>query len=96
VGTYLRLTAALRDVLRCLLDADDEVWGLQLVNATQRSTGTVYPLLERLERELHVQSRWDDEPERRGARRRLYMLTPEGRAWATTRLGPAQKDDEGD
>ncbi|WP_051275046.1 PadR family transcriptional regulator [Cellulomonas sp. URHD0024] len=84
MGTYLRLTPALRGVLGCFLAAEAEVWGLLVAKQTGRPTGTIYPLLERLEREGFVRSRWgEDAP---GARRRLYTLTPEGHAWATDKL----------
>jgi PadR family transcriptional regulator, regulatory protein PadR len=87
VGVYLRLTPALRAVLGQLLATPTETWGLRLSTQTGRPTGTVYPLLERLEREGFVRSRWDDDESASGARRRLYSLTPTGHAWALMRLG---------
>ena len=86
MGSYLRLTPALRAVLGQFLRTETEVWGLLLAADTGRPTGTIYPLLERLEREGFVGSHWDDDPSRTGARRRLYALTPAGRSWATARL----------
>jgi len=82
VGTYLRRTPALRDVVRCLAEAEAEVWGLLIAARSGRPTGTVYPLLERLEREGFVRSRWEADGARSGARRRLYTLTVQGAAWA--------------
>ena len=87
MGTYLRLTAALRAVLTALLAADSETWGLRLVIETGYPTGTIYPLLARLERGGFVRSYWANGSERPGARRRLYSLTPTGRHWAAQRLG---------
>ncbi|MBY8850782.1 PadR family transcriptional regulator [Saccharothrix sp. MB29] len=46
--------------------------------ATGRPSGSVYPLLDRLERAGWVTSTWDDDAERRGPRRRVYVLTPDG------------------
>ena len=86
MGTYLRLTTALRAVLEQFLNAETETWGLRLATETGFPTGTIYPLLARLEREGFVQSYWADESPRPGARRRLYSLTPSGRRWATARL----------
>ena len=86
MGTYLRLTPALRAVLECLT-ADDEMWGLLISTKTGRPTGTIYPLLERLERAGFLQSRWESSVERPGPRRRLYSLLPEGREWAAGQLG---------
>lgn len=85
MSTYLRLTPALRDVLACLLEAREEIWGLRLSSASGRPTGTVYPLLERLERQQLVSSRWESDTDRPGPRRRLYALTEHGRTWAESK-----------
>lgn len=85
MSTYLRLTPALRDVLSCLLEATEEMWGLRMSSASGRPTGTVYPLLERLEREQFVSSRWETDTDRPGPRRRLYTLTENGRMWADSK-----------
>ena len=69
-----RVTAPTLDVLEHLLDATAPTWGLLLVKATGRPAGTIYPILDRLERLGWVESEWevDDRP---GPRRRLYTLT---------------------
>lgn len=72
------------DVLGCLLGADEAVWGLNVSVATGRPTGTVYPLLVRLEQASLVSSDWEAANDRPGPRRRLYALTPEGQDWAGT------------
>jgi DNA-binding PadR family transcriptional regulator len=95
MGTYLRLTPALRDVLECLSGAQSEIWGLLLSSRTGRPTGTVYPILERLERERFVQSRWEADDDRPGPRRRLYALTDEGREWAAAQLARSGASDKG-
>ena len=41
--------------------------------------GSLYPALYRLEHERLVQASWEENPGRRGPRRRLYRLTPKGR-----------------
>ncbi|MCH6470245.1 PadR family transcriptional regulator [Sinomonas terrae] len=87
MGTYLRLTPALRSVLTCFLESDGAQWGLLISSKSGKPTGTVYPLLERLERAGFVTSFWEDETGRPGPRRRLYSLLPEGREWAMERLG---------
>lgn len=86
MGTYLRRTPALLDVLACLIAASEELWGLQIASVSGRPTGTVYPLLERLELERFVSSRWDDDSVRSGPRRRLYSMTDKGRDWADMQL----------
>ena len=73
-----RVTGATIDVLACLVESTDSTWGLQIIKAAGRPAGTVYPILERLERAGWVSSAWDDSDERPGPRRRLYRLTVEG------------------
>ncbi|MGL4340406.1 MAG: helix-turn-helix transcriptional regulator [Rhodoglobus sp.] len=87
MGTYLRLTPALRAVLNCFLEADGALWGLLISARSGKPTGTVYPLLERLERAGLITSFWEDDTKRPGPRRRLYSLLPEGHQWAAKRLG---------
>jgi len=72
-----RLTPATADVLAALLDATEPTWGLRIVHATDRPAGSVYPILERLERTGWVTSVWEDDLTRPGPRRRLYRLTAE-------------------
>lgn len=72
-------------VLRALVNADAPTWGLQVCKRAKRSTGSVYPLLGRLEQAGIVRSAWD-ETDRPGARRRLYDLTVSGRGWALEQL----------
>jgi len=48
-------------------------------------SGTVYPVLRRLERESAVESEWESEEGAHEAgrpRRRVYHLTESGRVWA--------------
>ncbi len=85
-----RLGRATVDVLRVLLESPQPRWGLELIKATGRPSGTVYPLLDRLERAGWVTSRWDDDAERTGPRRRLYELTPDGAQAARTTLDAAR------
>ncbi|MFT7836310.1 PadR family transcriptional regulator [Saccharothrix sp. BKS2] len=73
-----RIGRATVDVLAVLLDSDRPRWGLEIIKLTGRPSGSVYPLLDRLERAGWVTSGWDDDSDRRGPRRRLYVLTPDG------------------
>ena len=77
-----RITVPTVDVLTALLESEDPVWGLVVIKATGRLAGTVYPILERLERQGWVRSRWDEHNDRSGPRRRLYEFTAEGRVAA--------------
>jgi len=64
-----------------------QVWGLSISAATRRPTGTVYPLLVRLEQASLVTSDWEVANDRPGPRRRLYSLTPAGGEWADRLCG---------
>lgn len=66
------------DVLEVLLGASEPRWGLEIIKLTGRPSGSVYPLLDRLERAGWVTSAWDDDADRKGPRRRMYVLTPDG------------------
>lgn len=82
----MRLTPALGDVLACLREQETEVWGLLVAKSSGRPTGTVYPILDRLERERLLESRWDLDSERSGPPRRLYKLTEAGMVWVDDQL----------
>jgi PadR family transcriptional regulator, regulatory protein PadR len=73
-----RLTAPTVEVLHELLASSDALWGLQLVKATGRPTGTVYPILARLEDAGWITAEWETESNHTGPRRRLYRLTADG------------------
>ncbi|MEA9986098.1 PadR family transcriptional regulator [Subtercola sp. RTI3] len=76
-----RVTAPTVDVLRVLLDSPGPAWGLQIIKKTERLPGTVYPILERLERQGWIRSSWEDST-RQGPRRRLYEFTADGQSAA--------------
>lgn len=69
-----RVTPATIDVLKVLVAAEGAVWGLQIVKTTGRPSGSVYPILDRLESMGWVASVWEDDASRQGARRRYYRL----------------------
>ncbi|NES16596.1 MULTISPECIES: PadR family transcriptional regulator [Micromonospora] len=73
-----RIGGATVDVLRVLLEEGRPRWGLEIIKVTGRPSGSVYPLLERLERHGWVTSSWEEETDRRGPRRRMYELTTDG------------------
>ncbi|MFC5931649.1 PadR family transcriptional regulator [Cryobacterium melibiosiphilum] len=77
-----RVTAPTVDVLKVLLSSSAPVWGLAIIKVTGRLPGSVYPILERLERLGWAESSWDVDTDRSGPRRRLYELTAPGAAAA--------------
>lgn len=77
-----RITEPTLDVLRTLLSSPDPIWGLRIVKAIDRAPGTVYPILARLEDAGWIEGSWEDDSERVGPRRRLYVLSETGRVEA--------------
>ena len=77
-----RITDATVDVLRAMLDAPGPIWGLALVTASGRPAGSVYPILERLERAGWIESEWEQDASRPGPRRRYYTMSDGGAAAA--------------
>jgi PadR family transcriptional regulator, regulatory protein PadR len=74
----VRTTGPLLKVLRALIDEPSgEMYGLDLLRATGLKSGTLYPLLARLEGQGWVRRRWEDvDPAEEGRpRRRFYSLT---------------------
>ncbi|MGH8884248.1 MAG: PadR family transcriptional regulator [Egibacteraceae bacterium] len=87
-----RMTAATLDVLEVLVGPDDELYGLKIAKATGRPTGSIYPILARLERIGWVESEWEPgDPASRGPRRRFYRLSPDGLASARAALAGRRK-----
>lgn len=80
-------------VLRVLLAVpDQERYGAEIAARAQLATGTVQPLLVRLERYGWLSSRWEEiEPRRQGRpRRRYFRLTAAGVERAVEALGRAR------
>lgn len=79
----LRLTRTTRAVLQALVEGfEEDLWGLRICHETRLPSGTVYPLLTRLEDLGWVSTRWEEQPDSparaNGPRRRFYTLTPDG------------------
>jgi DNA-binding PadR family transcriptional regulator len=71
-----------RQVLQALLDApDDETYGFELVKVTGLPSGSVYPILRRLEDEKIINAREEviDPNVRRPRYRIFYRLSADGR-----------------
>jgi PadR family transcriptional regulator PadR len=70
----LRMTPATAKVLEAMKSSPKPLWGLQIMKLTELPSGSVYPILARLERLKIVSSDWESEPDRPGPRRRMYSL----------------------
>jgi PadR family transcriptional regulator, regulatory protein PadR len=76
-----KASLATRLVFQAFLDSpSDETYGFELAEATDLASGSIYPILRRLEEEGLIRSRWAEVQGRdQRRRRRYYALTGEGR-----------------
>jgi DNA-binding PadR family transcriptional regulator len=84
-----RITVPVAKTLAALLsDPAGDHYGLELMKATSLPSGTLYPVLARLERVGWVESRWEDiDPVQAGRpARRYYRLTTDGAVAARAHL----------
>src|ERR1700761_5404896 len=87
-----RMTIPVQLVLRALLaEPTQEVYGLQVCQESGLPSGTIHPILARLEGLGWLKSRWEDAvPQEEGRpRRRYYQLTEDGAERARTALAQA-------
>lgn len=87
-----RMTGTTRQVLACLLESPTGAYGLEIGTATGLASGTVHPILARLEGLGWVSSEWEDVDASAVGRprRRYYRLTGHGARSATTALATAE------
>src|SRR6266446_5359655 len=94
----LQMTGPLQRVLRALLD-DPAVqrYGLEISKLADLETGTLYPIMARLERVGWVESSWED-PDLSISdgrpRRRYYLLTQDGAERARSALADMSRTRE--
>ncbi|MBB5824049.1 PadR family transcriptional regulator [Micromonospora carbonacea] len=89
----VRMTLATQRVLRVLLDKPAEArYGLQICEEANLASGTIHPILARLEKVGWLESHWENvDPHRAGRpRRRYYRLSPDGAQQARTALAAVE------
>jgi PadR family transcriptional regulator, regulatory protein PadR len=89
----LRVTAAVSRVLAAFLEDSQAVrYGLELMRASGHSSGTLYPILLRLQNAGWVETSWEQNDQATPSRpaRRHYRLTPDGLTVARTELAAAR------
>jgi PadR family transcriptional regulator, regulatory protein PadR len=89
----VRVTQPILAVVRCLMANPTEgLSGAEMAKETLLGSGTLYPVLARLETAGWLKSRWEKvEPSEVGRpRRRYYELTGVGRRQASAALTPLQ------
>jgi DNA-binding PadR family transcriptional regulator len=87
-----KMTIPVQLVLRAMLaEPTQEMYGLQVCQAAGLPSGTIHPILARLEGLGWLESHWEDAvPREEGRpRRRYYKLTEEGAARARIALARA-------
>jgi PadR family transcriptional regulator, regulatory protein PadR len=85
----LQMTVQTQAVLRVMLDEPvAKHYGLEIAEAAGLASGSLYPILARLEREGWATSDWEQADPRKAGRprRRYYMLTPDGAVMAEQAL----------
>jgi PadR family transcriptional regulator PadR len=85
----VKLTGPLERVLRVLIaDPAATHYGYDLMKATRLPSGTLYPMLARLQQEGLVDSQWEDRTPDAGGRppRKYYRLTAAGARTARLEL----------
>ena len=88
----MKLTAPLERVLRVLVaDPAAQHYGYDLMKAARLPSGTLYPMLARLQQEGLVDSQWEEQRPEAGGRpaRKYYRLTAEGARVARLELAHA-------
>lgn len=88
-----RMTLPTQLVLRALLDEPTQAkYGLEIGRAADLPSGTIHPILARLEGLGWVESHWEDsDPHEQGRpRRRYYRLTTDGAESARIALASAR------
>lgn len=89
----MKLTGPLERVLRVLVaDPTAEHYGYDLMKAARLPSGTLYPMLARLQQEGLVDSQWEEQrPDAAGRPpRKYYRLTAEGARVALLELAQAK------
>ena len=77
----IRMTTPTRLVLDVLIAlADDPPWGYRICEEAGLGSGTVYPILERLENAGWIEGTWETGQLEDRPRRRFYSLTSAGHA----------------
>jgi len=92
VGLRIRLSRQTLDLLEALL-LQPSHWrhGYALSQSTGLASGTLYPILMRLEKSGWLETRWEETPVAGRPPRHLYRLTGNGREWAREELRAAQQ-----
>jgi DNA-binding PadR family transcriptional regulator len=92
MGIRLRISPQSLTILEALLVRPTQ-WhhGYALSQHTGIASGTLYPILMRLEKLRWLETKWEEPKNAGRPPRHLYRLTGNGRVWAREELQDAQK-----
>ncbi|AFY91908.1 pentapeptide repeat-containing protein [Chamaesiphon minutus] len=76
----------LEELILLAIAGKSEIYGLEIATSIAKASedkvqlnyGSLYPYLNRLEKKGYITSRWEEENERKGARRKYYQTTDKG------------------
>jgi DNA-binding PadR family transcriptional regulator len=76
----------LEELILLAIAGKSEIYGLEIAteiakaseDKVQLNYGSLYPYLNRLEKKKYITSRWEEENERKGARRKYYQIADKG------------------
>jgi uncharacterized protein YjbI with pentapeptide repeats/DNA-binding MarR family transcriptional regulator len=76
----------LEELILLAIAGKSEIYGLEIAteiakaseDKVQLNYGSLYPYLNRLEKKGYISSRWEEENDRKGARRKYYQITDKG------------------
>jgi len=91
MGIRLRISPQTLSVLEALLAPSQWHHGYAISRSTQVPSGTLYPILMRLEKLGWLETRWEESVPQGRPPRHLYRLTGNGREWAREELRSAQQ-----
>jgi PadR family transcriptional regulator PadR len=93
MSAKIRMSAPTLKLLKLMIESPQEGRsGAQISKATKIGSGTMYPLLQRLEMAKWIEGEWEDiDPSDAGRpKRRFYKLTPTGQVGAREALAELQ------
>lgn len=92
MGRRIRISPQTLLLLESLL-AKPAHWqhGYSLSQQTELASGTLYPILMRLEKLRWLETKWEDPNDLGRPPRHLYRLTSDARAWAREELSNARQ-----
>jgi PadR family transcriptional regulator, regulatory protein PadR len=90
MGIRLRVSPQTLTLLEALLVRRQWHHGYALSQVTEIASGTLYPILMRLERLRWLETKWEQPGKAGRPPRHLYRLKAEARAWAREELDDAR------